>query len=326
MNGARIVSTGMAVPEKELTNAELGARLDVNDSWIVDRSGIRTRRVASPRQNAASLGTVAALNALERAGMASTDVDSIICATVTSERRFPATACVIGAALGTQAPAYDVNAGCSGFLFALAQADAAVRSGSARCVLVVGTDVMSRITDPYDTKTAILFGDGAGAVVVGPSASSALGPFLLRSDGTRSHVLTLDENDHTRMEGREVFRLAVAAMSSSLSELLAREGRDAATVDLVIAHQANQRILSAVGERVGLRDEQVFSNISTYGNTSAGSIPIALHEAQEDGALREGDIVALTAFGAGFCWGAGLLQWSPAPVRAELTAIGVEHA
>lgn len=322
MSGARITALGMAVPDAELTNAELGARLGVDEAWIFERTGIRTRRIAAVDESAAVLGSLAAERALVDARLDALEIDLIICATITGDRRFPATACLIGASLGTQAPAYDLNAGCSGFLFALAQADAAVRSGSVQNVLVIGSDVMSRITDPHDLKTAILFGDGAGAAIIQPASPAALGPFLLASDGSRPDVLTLDERDLTRMEGREVYRMAVAKMASSLSSLLTREGIRSSEIDLVIGHQANQRILTAVAERMALDEATMYSNISRWGNTSAASIPLALYEAQRQGAMQIGDRVALAAFGAGFCWGAGLLEWTPAPLHAELTSSG----
>lgn len=310
MSGARVASIGVALPERRLTNADLVARLGVSDSWIVDRSGIHERRIAGPGEDAATLGTLAARRALAAAGVDHEDVDLIVCATVTASRRFPAVACLIGADLGTDAAAYDLNAGCAGFLFALAQADAAVRAGSASRALVVGTDVMTRITDQDDARSSILFGDGAGAVLLEPSPRLSVGPFVLASDGARPDVLTVDERDLVVMHGREVYRRAVAAMASSLVSVLALHGRRIEEIDQVIAHQANQRILDAVAERVGLPRDRVFSNIALRGNTSAASIPLALFEADQEGALSEGDSVALTAFGAGFCWGSGLLDWS----------------
>jgi 3-oxoacyl-[acyl-carrier-protein] synthase III len=323
MNGSKIAGLGIALPEAELTSAQLADEFDVTEDWIVARTGIRSRRIASAEETPTMLGAKAALNALADADVDRGDVDLIICATVTSESRFPATACLIQHELGLTAAAYDVNAGCSGFLFALAQADAAVRSGNCRRALVVGTEVLSRITDREDKKTAILFGDGAGAAVVEPSSDTSIGPFRLYADGSRPELLYVDPTrDLIRMEGREVYRKAVDAMAMSVGALLAGQGVAAGDVDLVIAHQANQRILDAVAVRLGLDPTACFSNISRYGNTSAASIPIALYEAREEGRARDGDLVVLTAFGAGFTWGSGFVRLGAKP---ELDRVGA-HA
>ena len=316
MTGARIAAVGTALPERVLTNAELGPRIDRDEAWIEARTGIRSRRIASSTDTAATLGAAASERALTAAGLTGSDIDLIICATVTPHHRFPATASLIQHALSSRAAAFDLNAGCSGFLYGLAQADASIRSGTARRVLVVGAEIMSAITDPLDPKTAILFGDGAGVVVVEAiEGAGSLGPFLLFSDGSRPELLFVDRETSTiRMEGREVYRAAVASMVDSVSRVLTETGTDAGEVGLVIAHQANRRILEAVAARLGLPVAKMFSNIDRYGNTSSASIPIALAEAQETGALADGDLVVLTAFGAGFVWGAGLVRWGvPAP-------------
>lgn len=327
MTGTAITGVGIALPDAELTNAELAARLNLPAGWIESRTGISSRRIASPDDTATSLGARASLHALADAGMSPADVDLVICATITPQWRFPATACLIQAALGTRAAAFDLNAGCSGFLFALAQADATVRAGVAERVLVVGSEVMTRITDFDDPQTAILFGDGAGAVVVEEAEEAAsLGPFRLFSDGSRPEILYLpDEAGFIHMEGREVYRAAVEAMSRSVVELMATAGKSCGDIDLLIAHQANQRILDAVAARVGLDASVAFSNIARYGNTSAASIPIALFEARAQGLLKTGDRLVLTAFGAGLTWGAGLVRWTgtrsdPRPRAALETA------
>lgn len=314
MTGSRITAVGVALPERELTNLELGRRIERDAAWIEARTGIRSRRIATEGVTAGTLGIAAAERALDAALLAGSDVDLIICATVTPDLRFPATACLIQAALASEAAAFDLNAGCSGFLYALAQADATIRSGAAQRVLVVGTEVLSRITDPSDPATSILFGDGAGAVVVEAAGRHpSLGPFMLFSDGRRPDLLFVDDaTDTVRMQGREVYRAAVAGMTDSVRRLLASSGIGPDDVDLVIAHQANGRILEAVGDRLGMPPTKMFSNISGYGNTSSASIPIALAEAAETGALKDGDLIVLTAFGAGFVWGAGLVPWGPA--------------
>ena len=314
MTASTITGLGVALPEAALSNEDLAPRLGLSEEWIQSRTGIESRRIASSEETAASLGARAAVNALSDAGASPADVDMIICATVTPQWVLPATACAIQAEIGSDGAAFDLNAGCSGFIYALAQADALIRAGAAKRVVVIGSEVMSRITDYDDPKTAILFGDGAGAVVVeGSEGSAALGPFRLFSDGTRPKLLYVPSDTRLiRMEGREVYRAAVNAMARSVTDLLAAMGMAPSDVDLLVAHQANQRILDAVVARAGLDESRAYSNIARYGNTSSASIPIALFEARLEGRLREGDSVVLTAFGAGFTWGAGLVRWGAA--------------
>ena len=319
MTGSTIAALGVALPAREVTNDEIAQRLGVEGAWIEERTGIRARRIASPDETSATLGIAAARRALQAGRVDGSEIDLIICATVTPEWRFPATACSIQSVLGSPAAAYDINAGCSGFMYALAQADNAIRAGVAERVLVVGAEVLSRITDPDDPKTAILFGDGAGAALVervdGPGA---LGPFSLYSDGSRPRLLYVPGDTGTiRMEGREVYRSAIASMAESLARSLAASGITADDVDLLVPHQANRRILDSVAARLGFPPEKVFTNIDRFGNTSSASIPIALAEAHATGALQDGDLVALSAFGAGFVWGAGLVQWGGTPADQE---------
>jgi 3-oxoacyl-[acyl-carrier-protein] synthase-3 len=326
--GSQIAGIGIALPDKELRNAELAARLGVTEEWIVERTGVHSRRIASEGQNASSLGIDASTRALEDAGIAAADIDLIVCATVTPPWRFPATACLIQHALGAHAAAFDLNAGCSGWLYALVQADAVIRSGGARRALVVGTDVLSRITDYSDPKSSILFGDGAGAVVVERCREEPrLGPFSLHSDGSRPQLLYVpDDTGVIHMAGREVYRAAVAGMVSSVTELLASSGIAPADVDLFVAHQANQRILDAVASRLGIGADRIVSNIAIYGNTSAASIPIALFDARRSGVLQQDDLVVMTAFGAGFAWGAGLARWGTDVPERLLVAAGEANA
>lgn len=313
MRGSFIAGTGSALPEHELTSAELEDSLELPRGWIESRTGIVSRRIAGAADSACTLGVAASRAALSAADVDPSEVDYVIAATVTPDFRFPALASLLQSALGCEAAAYDVNAGCSGFLCALAQADALVRAGSARTVLVAGVEILSRIVDFSDRKTGILFGDGAGAAVVRAAEAPHLGPFLLRSDGARPDLLMASrDGGKVVMAGREVYKRAVTEMTASVRQL----GVPIEDVDLVLAHQANGRILEAVAERLGLPREKLFTNIARHGNTSAASIPIGLAEAQAQGRLRDGDLVVLAAFGAGLVWGAGLVRWA-APAAGE---------
>lgn len=310
--GAAITGWGTALPVSTLANAELAERLEIDEAWIYQRTGIRQRHIAKNGETSATLGAQAARDALKVAGLDPDQIDFIIVATVTSDLRLPATACLVQAELGaTGAAAYDLNAGCSGFLFALAQASALVEARIAQRVVVIGADVLSTITDYSDAKSCVLFGDGAGAVVIErQEGTPRLGPFSLHSDGSEpEHLRTSPTTGLISMDGREVYRRAVDAMASSVTGILADAKLDLDDVRLFIAHQANERILKTVAERAGLPADKVVSNIARYGNTSAASIPLALAEAVSDGRLCGGDVVVLTAFGAGFTWGAGVVRW-----------------
>jgi 3-oxoacyl-[acyl-carrier-protein] synthase-3 len=310
---ASITGWGTALPPRTLTNADLASRLGVAEGWIVERTGIHVRHIADG-QTTSSLAAVAGAEALARADADADadDIDAIIVATVTPDYRFPAAACLVQSALGAgHAAAFDLNAGCAGFLYGLAQATAMIESGAYRRVLVCGADVLSTITDYTDPRSCILFGDGAGAVLVEQvSEGGGLGPFDLRSDGDNPELLWVpNDTAMISMRGREVYRRAVDGMSRSVSTVLDESGATIDDVDLLVAHQANARILDAVAQRVGLPAEKVVMNIARYGNTSAASIPLALAEAIDTGMLQEGDLVVLTAFGAGLAWGAGVVRW-----------------
>jgi 3-oxoacyl-[acyl-carrier-protein] synthase-3 len=322
MIASKITGLGIALPEAELTNAELATITGSSEEWIVARTGIHSRRIAAPKETTDHLGRLASFLAIEDARREPGDIDLVICATVTGERAFPSTACLIQQAFGTTVPAFDIGAGCSGFLYGLHLADNAVRSGSADSVLVVGSEVLSRITNRHDPKTGVLFGDGAGAAVVERGAAgSGFESFRLWADGSRPDLLHVDpKTGYIHMEGREVYRAAVDAMASSVDAILTENDVDAANIDLVVAHQANQRILTAVAQRLAIDPSKVYSNISRYGNTSAASIPIALYEARKEGLIKEGSLILLTAFGAGFTWGAGMLRWAPANQRDPVVA------
>lgn len=323
MTGAVIAGVGMAAPERTLSSADLEDALGLDRDWIETRTGIRSRHLAGPDDTTVSLGATAAREALRAAELDAGAIDYVIVATVTPDYLVPAAASLLQTELGCDAAgAFDLNAGCSGFLCGLGQADALVRAGAARAVLVVGVDLMSRIVDLADPKTGIIFGDGAGAAVVVADAEPRLGPFFLRSDGSAPELLTAArDGGKLAMAGREVYRRAVQELTASVLEVTAGRGVALDDVDLVVAHQANGRILDAVAERLGLPPGKLFKNVDRYGNTTAASIPIALAEAHAAGALREGDLVVLAAFGSGFVWGAALVRWGIAsPVETAGTS------
>jgi 3-oxoacyl-[acyl-carrier-protein] synthase-3 len=330
MTGSAITGWGSSLPPRVLTNAELSARLDVSEEWILERTGISARHVADDDQTSGTLATEAGIAALDRAGVAASDLDMVIVATCTPDNQIPATSPLVQAALGAHnAGAFDVGAGCSGFLYALSTAQALVENGGVRRALVCGADVLSRVTDYSEAKSCVLFGDGAGAAVIeaidGPSR---IGPFILRSDGLKAPLLEIPVGDrYLRMNGREVYRHAVDGMTECVREVLDNVGMKAEELDLLVAHQANARILAAVAERLGLTSDQVVLNIAHTGNTSAASIPIALAEAAADGSLEPGDRVMLAAFGAGFVWGAGLIHWGVEPAeQPERSLVGAADA
>jgi 3-oxoacyl-[acyl-carrier-protein] synthase III len=311
--GAFVRSWGFSLPETQLQNAELAARVGVSEEWIYERTGIRSRRIAGEGESTASLATLAASDALGRAGVDAAELDLVIVATATADERLPGAAPLVQARLGaTSAGAFDVGAGCAGFLYALSVASGLVDSGAVRRVLVCGADVLSRVTDYSDARSCVLFGDGAGAALVETSEGPGqIGPFLLHSDGSATDLLHIDhETGLIKMEGRQVYRRAVQAMTESVREIVAAAGISLDDVRLLVAHQANARILEAVAAQLGLDEGRVLTNIVRYGNTSAASIPIAVAEAAQQNILEDGDIVILTAFGAGFVWGAGMLRWT----------------
>ncbi|MGH2749172.1 MAG: beta-ketoacyl-ACP synthase III [Actinomycetota bacterium] len=324
---ASITGWGTALPPRTLTNADLATRLGVDEEWIVERTGIHARHVANG-QTTSTLAAAAGAEALARAEVNADEVDAVIVATVTPDYRFPAAACLVQSALGaSRAAAFDLNAGCAGFLYGLAQATAMIESGACRRVLMCGADVLSAITDYTDPRSCILFGDGAGAVLVERvSEGGGLGPFHLRSDGASPELLYVpNDTGVISMHGREVYRRAVDAMARSVGTVLRESGATIDDVDLLVAHQANARILDAVAQRVGLPPEKVVMNIARYGNTSAASIPLALAEAIDTAMLRDGDLVVLAAFGAGFAWGAGIVRWGVG-VGENLTLVGEASA
>lgn len=324
---AMIRGLGIAVPDRVMTNADFEKILDTSDQWIVERTGIRERRIADPATPLSAMCETASRAALARAGLTAADVDAIVLGTVSPDRRLPSTACDLQARLGaTRATAFDIVAACPGFLYALTVAEALIASGQARTVLALGAEKLSTITDYTDRGTAILFGDGAGAAVVTAADGSGRGILssVLGADGTLADLLyipaggsnepvsqkVVDERTHyIRMAGREVFKAAVLAMAKACDDALARAGVTAEEIDLLVPHQANMRIIEATAKHAGMPMSKVIVNVERYGNTSAASIPIALAEAEAQGRLQQGMLVLLVAFGAGFTWGATVVRW-----------------
>ncbi len=322
---ARIVGTGSYVPERVLTNADLERMVATSDTWIVERTGIRERRIAAPGEACSDLGTKAAERALEAAGLTSADLDLILVATCTGDSPLPSTACLIQHRLGAvRAAACDISAACCGFVYALAVGDAYVKTGL-RHVLVVGAEVMSAIMDWTDRSTCILFGDGAGAVVLGPAEGDrGILSSHLHSDGNLwdlicvpgggsrippSDKMLADGLQYLKMKGNETFKVAVKTLEESAREALSANHFAVEDLDLYVPHQANVRIIKAVADRLGLPMEKVFLNMDRYGNTSAASIPLALDEAVRTALVKDGSLVMIAAFGSGLTWASALIRW-----------------
>lgn len=323
---AGIVGMGSAVPDKVLTNFDLEKIVDTTNEWILTRTGISERRIASDDLTASMLGASAAEAALRQAGVSADEVDLIITATISGDMPFPATASLIQDRLSAKrASAFDLQAGCSGFIYGLSVADAMVASGAYEKILVVGVDILSKITNWSDRTTCVLFGDGAGAAVVAPvEDGSGILSFTLGSDGSGSDLLKIEaggslfpltedlfkDGKHLiYMNGREVFKFAVRIMGDAAIEALKKCGLEPKDVDTFVPHQANIRIIEAAARRLDLPMEKVFVNVQRYGNTSAASIPLALDEATREGAIKKGDTVVAVGFGAGLTWGATVIKW-----------------
>ncbi len=329
-----ITGWGMHVPEQTLTNADLERMVDTSDEWITTRTGIKERHVVQPNESAIDLALPAARQALERAGIEGKDLGLIIVGTVSYDYRFPSTANLLQHALGAQCGAFDMQAACSGFIYALSVAHQFIASGSAKHVLVVGVEVLSKVVDYTDRSTCVLFGDGAGAVVL--SASEQPGGLLgytLGSDGAHPEYLYVpaggskepiteeslrEGRQYVKMVGSEVFKFATRVMGSAMEEALAKAGMTAEDMDLFIPHQANLRIIESASKRLGLPPEKVFVNIQKYGNTSAAAVPIALCEAIEEGRVYPGAHLGMVAFGGGLTWAAAVVKWT-APVATKPT-------
>jgi len=324
---AGIISTGSAVPSRVLTNADLEKIVDTSDEWITNMTGIKERRMAEEGENTSDYAVRAARVALDRANLKPADLDMIIVATVTPDMPFPSTASIVQHALGaTSVPAFDLGAGCSGWVYGLSVANGLVSSGVYERVLVIGADLLTRITNWTDRSTCILFGDAAGAGIVAPVDSECgMLDFRLGSDGGGAELLKvavggsrkpctyedLDNHaDKLYMEGREVFKFAVKIQGEAIEQVLESAGLKTDAVDLVIPHQANIRIIDSAINRLNIPSDKFYVNVHKYGNTSAASIPLALDEAIAEGRVKKGDCVALVGFGAGLTWGAGVMKWA----------------
>lgn len=315
-----LIGTGSALPRRAVSNAELSAEVDTSDEWIVERTGIRNRYICGPDENTATLAIAAARKAIAAAGIEASSIGLIVLATATPNQTFPATATIVQDALGCNGGiAFDVGAVCSGFLYAISVADSMLKTGMADRALVIGAETFSRILDWEDRTTCVLFGDGAGAVVLDAQKVAADGSGILanrlHADGAHNELLYVDGGPgttatvgHLRMKGREVFRHAVVNLAEVLGEVLADQGLSTDAIDWVVPHQANKRILDATAKKLGLSPDRVIVTVDQHANTSAASVPLALDVAVRDGRIKSGDLVVLEAMGGGFTWGASLIR------------------
>ena len=325
MQEAAILGLGRYLPQQKITNADLEKMVDTSEEWIITRTGIRERRIAPKDMASSDLGTEAGKRAIKDAGLGPEDIDLIITATITPDMFFPATACIIQDKMGARnAAAFDINAACSGFVFAITMAQQFVNTGLYGKVLVVGTEKLTSIVDWQDRSTCVLFGDGAGACVIGRGKDRRIISSFMGADGSRGHLLNVpaggsrlpateetgkDRLHFLKMEGNEVFKIAVRVMVEAANSAIKKAGLGCDDIDLLIPHQANIRILMAVAKRLGLPEEKIFMNIEKYGNMSAASTAVALVEAGQENKIKKGDDVVLVAFGGGLTYGAVVIKW-----------------
>lgn len=311
MTYARIAGTGSYLPERVVTNKDLEATLDTSDEWIAERTGIRQRHIAAEGESSADMGLVAARNALDMAGIPAGDVDLIVVGTTTPEKTFPSNACIIQRQLDVHgSPAFDVQAVCSGFVYALDVANRMIITGGAKTALVIGTETLTRITNWEDRTTAVLFGDGAGAVVLQASEEPGILSTHIHADGEFENLLEVPMGEeYIAMNGNAVFRKAVATLGAIARETLATNGVEKSDLDWLVPHQANLRIIAAAAKKLDLPMEQVVVTVDKHANTSAASIPLALDMAVRDGRIQRGQMLLLEAFGGGFTWGSALLKF-----------------
>jgi 3-oxoacyl-[acyl-carrier-protein] synthase-3 len=323
---AVVQGIGASVPQKVLTNEQLSQIVDTTDEWITQRTGIRERRVSTDEETASTFSIAAANEALSRSGMSAERLDMVVCATVTGDMIFPSTSCLIQNAIGARnAGAFDVGAACAGFIYALSIAASMIENGQIETALVVGVDVLTKYADWTDRSTCVLFGDGAGAVVLkGEDSNRGVLKTVLLADGSGAEHIEMEAggslhpmcrpdsaqfSSHIYMAGKEVYRFAVNAMGDACVKVLDKAGLTSEDIDLFVPHQANLRIIESAAKKLNLPDEKVFVNVDRYGNTSGGSIPIGLYEAENEGRLKKGMTVLTVGFGAGLVWGANIIRW-----------------
>ena len=305
---SRIIGTGSYLPEKILTNKNLESMVDTTDEWIVERTGIKQRHIAEDNESTSSMAINASIDALESSGISSKDIDLVIVATTTPDQIFPSTACIVQNKLNIVAPAFDVQAACTGFIYALSVADNYIRTGMSKNILVIGSEKYSNLLDWNDRSTCVLFGDGAGAVVLSADSNQGIISSHIHADGQYNDLLSV-ENNQIKMKGNEVFKVAVNTLSKLVDETLTNNNMDKTSIDWLVPHQANLRIIKAAAKKLSLPLDQVVITVDNHANTSAASIPLALNEAVKDGRIKEDQVLLLEAFGSGFTWGSVLLRY-----------------
>ncbi|REH37696.1 3-oxoacyl-[acyl-carrier-protein] synthase III [Paraperlucidibaca baekdonensis] len=319
MKYSKIAGTGSYLPERIVTNSELQTTIETSDEWIVSRTGIEARHIAAEGEKTTDLAEHAARAAMQSAGVCADDIDLIVVATTTPDKVFPSTACLLQARLGVkQGAAFDVQAVCTGFVYALSVADKFIASGQHRCALVVGAEIFSRLLDWNDRRTCVLFGDGAGAVVLKASETPGILSSHLHADGSQGHILQVDggvsagrlaDNPYLQMDGSAVFRLATRVLHECATEALAHNGYGVADLDWLVPHQANMRIINSTTDKLGLARERVITTVAKHGNTSAASVPLALDTAVRDGRIQPGQLVLVEGVGGGMTWGSVLFRF-----------------
>ena len=305
---SRIIGTGSYLPQKVLTNKDLESLVDTTDEWIVERTGIKQRHIAADNESTSSMAINASIDAIESSGLSEKDIDLVIVATTTPDQIFPSTACIVQNKLNIIAPAFDIQAACTGFIYAMSVADNYIRNGMSKNTLIIGSEKYSNILDWKDRSTCVLFGDGAGAVVLSADSKEGIISSHIHADGQYNDLLSVEGN-HIKMKGNEVFKVAVNTLSKLVDETLDKNNMDKSSIDWLVPHQANLRIIKAAAKKLSLPLEQVVVTVDDHANTSAASIPLALNEAVKDGRIKEDQVLLLEAFGSGFTWGSVLLRY-----------------
>ena len=305
---SRIIGTGSYLPQKVLTNKDLESLVDTTDEWIVERTGIKQRHIAADNESTSSMAINASIDAIKSSGLSEKDIDLVIVATTTPDQIFPSTACIVQNKLNIIAPAFDIQAACTGFIYAMSVADNYIRNGMSKNTLIIGSEKYSNILDWKDRSTCVLFGDGAGAVVLSADSKEGIISSHIHADGQYNDLLSVEGN-HIKMKGNEVFKVAVNTISKLVDETLDKNNMDKSSIDWLVPHQANLRIIKAAAKKLSLPLEQVVVTVDDHANTSAASIPLALNEAVKDGRIKEDQVLLLEAFGSGFTWGSVLLRY-----------------